>query len=161
MEKALTIDDWKRKIINATPTQLVLINYELILHYTNKAKIMLEKKNYNEFYKEINSARQFLSELMGSLDMKLDISYNLLNLFFYINKRFVSAYIKKDASFIDEAEKILIPLYKEFCKVEPTLDTDQQPAMYNTQSVYAGLTYGKNSLNELVVNPGEKRGFEV
>ena len=38
---------------------------------------------------------------------------------------------------------------------------DSAPIMQNTQTVYAGLTYGKDSLNINLSDQGTNRGFRV
>lgn len=35
------------------------------------------------------------------------------------------------------------------------------PIMENTQTVYAGLTYGKNTLTENLYDQGSNRGFRI
>ena len=60
---------------------------------------------------------------------------------------------------IENIKTIVLKLeeaYKEAAK------TDKSPAiMGNTQQVYAGLTYGRGTLNESMGNPLENRGFRV
>ena len=60
---------------------------------------------------------------------------------------------------IENIKTIVLKLeeaYKEAAK------TDNSPAiMGNTQQVYAGLTYGRGTLNESMGNPLENRGFRV
>ena len=58
----------------------------------------------------------------------------------------------------EEAESIMRKLYSSFVKVAE-LDTSE-PIMSNTQQVYAGMTYGKGSLNENLINDNN-RGFFV
>ena len=59
---------------------------------------------------------------------------------------------------IDEAEKILKRLYTSFCEVAKS-DTSG-PLMRNTQQVYAGMTYGRTTLNESYMEDSH-RGFFV
>ena len=40
-------------------------------------------------------------------------------------------------------------------------EDDSAPLMANTQTVYAGLTYGKNRLAENLTDEGSSRGFRV
>jgi flagellar protein FliS len=46
--------------------------------------------------------------------------------------------------------------------VEVAKQDTRGPVMENTQQVYAGLTYGRNALNEVLVNANESsRGFRA
>ena len=38
---------------------------------------------------------------------------------------------------------------------------ESSPVMANTQTVYAGLTYGRNNLNESLADQGSSRGFRA
>ena len=57
-----------------------------------------------------------------------------------------------------EAEKILRRLYGSF--VEVARQDTSEPLMRNTQQVYAGMTYGRASLNENYIDD-DQRGFFV
>ena len=59
---------------------------------------------------------------------------------------------------IEEAENIMRKLYSSF--VQAAALDKSEPLMSNTQQVYAGITYGKNQLNESFVN-NDYRGFFV
>ena len=60
---------------------------------------------------------------------------------------------------IEAAEKILKSLYSAFTKAAES-DTSG-PLMRNTQQVYAGMTYGKCSVNENLMDTNTQRGFFV
>ena len=54
---------------------------------------------------------------------------------------------------------IIGELQKAYKKIE---DQDQSgPVMGNSQTVYAGLTYGRNTLTENIADPAANRGFCV
>jgi flagellar protein FliS len=59
---------------------------------------------------------------------------------------------------ICEAEKILKNLYVGF--TEAAKSDTSAPLMQNVQKVYAGMTYGRSSLNENLMNDNN-RGFLV
>ena len=60
---------------------------------------------------------------------------------------------------LEEAEKIMRRLYHSFAEAAKS-DTSA-PIMSNTQQIYAGMTYGRNQLNENDMNYDNQRGFLV
>ena len=51
----------------------------------------------------------------------------------------------------------LLPSFREVAKQDTS-----EAVMKNVQQIYAGLTYGRGSLNETIgVDIGKKRGFEA
>ena len=95
---------------------------------------------------------------MASLDYRYKISYDLLSLYLYTSKQIIRAIVKQNPLTLQSAKVILKKLLTGFEGVSK-LDTSG-PMMRNTQQLYAGLTYGKGTLNETYVDPGNKsRGF--
>jgi flagellar protein FliS len=95
---------------------------------------------------------------MASLDYHYKISYDLISLYLYVNKRIITAIIKRNPISLDSAESVLNKLLVGFEGVSRA-DTSG-PMMRNTQQLYAGLTYGKGKLNETYINPDNRsRGF--
>ena len=58
-----------------------------------------------------------------------------------------------------EAKKILGRLHGSF--IEVARQDTSSPIMQNTQQVYAGMTYGRASLNENYMDLDNQRGFFV
>ena len=68
--------------------------------------------------------------------------------------------VKKDVSPLDSAMNVMNTLYIGFEGVAK--EDNSPPLMENTQQLYAGLTYGKGSLNETYIDPKEhSRGFKA
>jgi flagellar protein FliS len=63
---------------------------------------------------------------------------------------------QKDVN-LESCERVVRGLMSSFQEVAK--QDDSGPVMENTQQVYAGLTYGKGSLNEVALNTD--RGFRV
>ncbi|MDE7014993.1 MAG: flagellar protein FliS, partial [Kineothrix sp.] len=60
---------------------------------------------------------------------------------------------------LENAYKVVKGLHKAYEKLGD-MDTSG-PVMDNVQTVYAGLTYGKNNLIENLTDQGLNRGFRV
>lgn len=146
------------RVTQASRSELVVIMYDVVLADTEAARKALGRDDITGYEKELGHASRFLNELMGSLDYRYAISRDLLSLYSYVNKTMIRARINRDAKLLDISDGILGKLREAFQEVSAQ-DTSG-PVMRNTEQVYAGLTYGRGSLNEALLDPnGTKRGF--
>ena len=134
-------EDYAKKIAMASPLQLVVINFELVLDFLDDAKTDIEFDNDAEFQKNIKKAHDFLKELIYSLNMDYEISADLYDIYIYINKLFVSGIYRKDTEAIDQVCRILTVLLEGFKMIEENDSIDRM------SKIFAGLTY--NSKGEL------------
>ena len=81
-------------------------------------------------------------------------------MYIFINKQLIEAKIKNTAEVLPRVQKMLEELLSSFQEVSKQ-DTSQ-PLMQNTQKIYAGLTYGRNDVNELSLEENtQNRGFRA
>lgn len=147
------------KITQANKTQLVVILYEMFLAYVEEAENAHEKKDRNGFREGIRKARGCLNELMTSLHFEYEPAVNLLQLYLYVNRELARADIKNSTDELAHVKKVMEKLHEAY---ETISEQDASgPVMSNTQTVYAGLTYGKNTLTESLAYEGSNRGFRV
>ena len=147
------------QIANATPGQLIVITYELIIETLEEAQKQLAVKDEKKFKRTIDKAQKLLRELMESLDLSYSISLDLMGLYLYINKMIIKSYITLKEEPLEEAKKLLNTLligWKEAVASEEVAG----PVIENAQQIYAGLTYGKGSLNESIME-NANRGFKA
>lgn len=145
------------RITQANPTQLVVILYEMCLEYLKEAKETLAEGDIAAFREAVRKTRGCLTELMQSLDLEYEPAPAMFQLFLFCIRRLANSDLRKDAAMLEEIEKVIRPLCEAYRKIQ-----DQNPAgpvMGNSQTVYAGLTYGKNSLTENMGDPGSNRGM--
>ena len=132
--------------------------YDIILEDIKAAKGALQEQSKENFLHELKHARRILNELMGALDYTYPISYRLMSLYIFLNKQLVDAGREQDEKMLDDAADILGTLREGFSSIS-ALDYSG-PLMQNTQQVYAGLTYGRGTLNETCIDPSQQsRGF--
>lgn len=148
--------DFTMRITQANKSGLIVILYEMYLTYLEEA--IKAEHDRAAFREGIRKARGCINELMNSLDFHYELSYNLLQLYVYVNKEMAGADVHKDAGPLKNCRKIMTRLMEVYQEVSRT-DTSA-PVMENTQAIYAGLTYGKGELTESLVNQGS-RGFFV
>lgn len=147
------------RITNANRSELVVILYDMILTYLEDAQNYLKEDKVDLFCDEVKKAQECVRELISALDMQYEISSELARLYLYVSRTMTRSLIKADGELLDGAEMVIRGLRKSFVEVAKQ---DNSPAlMGNAQEIYAGLTYGKNSLNENLSDQGGTRGFFV
>lgn len=148
------------RVTQSNKSQLIVIMFEVIIDGMNTSKVQYDAGDIEQCQKDLKLAQRFLNELMGSLDYRYEISYELLQLYSYVNKKLASAIAKRDPNALENAVSVMEKLLIGFEEVSKEDNTS--PVMENTQQLYAGLTYGKGTLNEIFVNVNEqRRGFKA
>lgn len=147
------------KITQANKSQLVVILYEMLLAYLEEAREAYEKDDRINFREGIRKSRGCLNELMASLHFEYEPAMNLLQLYLYANRELARADIRNSTKEIEQVEKIMKKLHGAYEEISRQDSSDS--VMSNTQTVYAGLTYGKNTLTESLAYQGSERGFRA
>jgi len=156
MNKEL-VKDFQTRIVNAGRGELLIINYEMLLAQIDDAVEATHINDHEEFGKSMINAHKLLRELSSSLDFQYDISKELMSIYIYVNKKLIDASISESEADLVEASKILGVLLQGWKLTEYE---EEAPIITNGQKVYAGLTYGKNDLNEMVENE-PNRGYRA
>jgi len=157
MDKEM-IQAYTARITQASRSELVVILYEMALAEINEAKKAYEEGDLATFDKLLKKSHKYINELIVGLDYNYSISYDLLSLYLYVNKRIITAIIRRKPDTLNSAESVLKKLMVGFEEVSKT--DKSGPVMRNTHQLYAGLTYGRGKLNEIDINPNSaNRGF--
>lgn len=147
------------RITQANKTQLITILYEMALLYVEEAEEALNAEDKAAFKSAIRKIRGCMNELTSSLHLEYELAQNLLQLYLYVNRELVKASSHFEKENLEHVRMVLRELHKSYQEIE-SQDTSG-PVMGNTQTVYAGLTYGRNTLTENITDPGMNRGFCV
>ena len=147
------------RITQANKTQLITILYEMALYYVDDAKEAIAAGDRTELKNAVRRIQGCMCELMDSLHMEYELAQNLLQLYLYINREVAKAALHNDAENLEHVRPILEKLASAYRQIESQDVTG--PVMGNTQTVYAGLTYGKDTLTESAADPAANRGFCV
>jgi len=152
--------EYTARVAQANRSELVVIIYELFLLALDEAEAYFKKGELSEGVKEIRRAQGFLQELMGSLDHRYAIAEELMRLYRYVYEQLIFSALRRKMVNGDTVREVMGKLKDAFVKVAK--QDGSGPVMKNVQQVYAGLTYGKGSLNEvLVTGNGADRGYRV
>ncbi len=85
------------KVMTASPEELVLMLYDGAIRFMNQAVINIEGDNKQAAHESSIRAQAIVTELMGGLNMDIDLSANLMSLYDYLHYVMVEANINKDA----------------------------------------------------------------
>ncbi|MDA3730514.1 flagellar protein FliS [Niameybacter massiliensis] len=140
-------------IAGATDAQLICVTYELFLEAIREAlKVEGQVRKPH-----INRAREVLLVLSENLNLEVDVARNLMSLYIYIQDILINHY--KDESKLEESYKLIEVIYEGYKEIAEN-GRHQVQTMQNTQAVYAGMTYGKDDLNEMIIE-SPNRGYQV
>lgn len=138
-------------IVNATDTQLICMTYDLFVESIEDALSVegLERKT------KLVRTREILMSLSENLNLEVQIGKDLFRLYVYIQNILLNAW-QQDTK-LEEAKQLIEMIasgYKTISQEAKTVAVD------NAQSIYAGMTYGKGYLNEMIVDT-PSRGFKA
>lgn len=151
--------EYTLRITQANKTQLITILYEMVLLYIDEAEDALAADNKVDFKAAIRKIHGCMDELTASLNFEYDLALNFLQLYQYVNRELVKASSHHEKESLEHVRLVIEELHKAYKQIE---DQDTSgPVMGNTQAVYAGLTYGRNTLTENLADSGINRGFCV
>ncbi|MCR5685233.1 MAG: flagellar protein FliS [Lachnospiraceae bacterium] len=150
--------DFARRITQANRSELLLVTYDILLEEIDGAVCAHAAGDTAEYTRSVKSAERFIAELMSTLDYSYPISRELLSLYEYVQKLLIKSDITGKPFELQSASGVIAGLRKAYARLAE--DDDSAPLMENTQTVFAGLTYGKGTLNETDLDPNAvNRGF--
>ncbi len=147
------------RISQANKTGLVVILYEMFADYAKEAEEAILANDRLVIKESLGKARGCVNELMESLHLEYEVAQNLLQLYLYVYRELLKCEMDKDAVHIANTLQVMNAL-KDTYSIISSQD-DSAPVMSNAQTVIAGLTYGRNDVNESMADQGAYRGFYV
>lgn len=148
MRETITVSS----VANASKGELLCITYELLLERIKNAG----QKEGNERKIESKKAVEIIQMLVADLDFSIEISKELFRIYVYVQGLLIQS---KASEGFDEAYKLIEKLYSAFKEIAEK-EEKSKPSMQNAEVIYAGMTYGKNNLNEISLG-SNRRGFEA
>lgn len=152
--------EYTARVAQANRSELVVIIYELFLIAIDEAEEHFSKGELSEGVKYIKRAQGFLQELISSLDHQYAIAEELKRLYRYVYEQLIFSALRQKMVNGETVKEVMGKLKDAFVQIAK--EDHSGPVMENTQQVYAGLTYGKGALNEVLLTGNESsRGFRV
>lgn len=141
------------KVANASRGELLCITYEMLIEEISQAVSQQEE----EKKRHIEKAVRIIHMLAGDLDFEIPLSRELFRIYIYVQGLLVQGTTKER---LEEALSLIDNLYQGF-KEAVQQEESKVPSIKNAQSVYAGLTYGKNYQMEEMTLGQNERGFRA
>lgn len=148
-----------RRITNANKTEMIVILYEMVLTYTGDASKALDNHDMEAFHREIARAKKCVKELQNSVNFENELAMNYFEIYLFLRRELSRADVSGNKTALDNVCSIVGEMHETYEKLSQA-DTSRS-VMENAQTVYAGLTYGKNSLNESLTGQDIDRGFRA
>lgn len=148
MKETITVS----RVANASRGELLCITYELLLERIKNAG----QKEGEERKIESKKAIEIIQMLVADLDFNIEISKELFRIYVYVQGLLIQSKAREG---FDEAYKLIEKLYVAFKEIAEK-EEQSKPSIQNAEVIYAGMTYGKNNLNEISLG-SNKRGFEA
>ena len=154
------IRNYTARISQANRSELVVILFDLFRYSMERAQEAYDNDDKEEAEKYMKKAQGCLLELKGSLDFHYEISHKLVSLYRYVHEQIVLTIVRQKPVNFPSIMEVMDGLAESFEKIAQS--DNSGAVMKNSQHVYAGLTYGKDSLNEVFMNPNQaSRGFKA
>lgn len=153
-----TRKNYTRKIAEGNKSEIIVYVFEIAEIYTEDAIECYYDGDKDQFESNCKKAAKCVNHLLDALDYSFEISYPLMRIYNFILSELSVASVTRDIKKVKKVQEFLTKIKLSFVDVAKS-DTSS-PVMGNTQAVYAGLTYGKNDINESF-NSEYNRGFTV
>lgn len=148
--------NFARRLSQCNRGEMIVIIYEIYFAYETDLIQAHQDGDYEKFKNCLRRAQDTIGKLMDSLDFSYEISEQLYALYRYCRQQLAKALYQNRLTGISDAHRIMERLYQSFIKAAE--QDHSPPLMSNTQQVYAGMTYGRNDLNENFIED-HHRGF--
>ena len=143
--------EFTRRLTQCNASEMIVIQYEIFFTYLDDALEAYELGG-EPYRMAIRHADAVLVRLQDSLDFKYDLAKQLYPLYTYSRRQIALA--------LANARNVMRKLYDAFAQI--AAEDTSEPVMHNTETVYAGYTYGKHALNESAYDgSSNSRGFLV
>lgn len=96
---------YKQNSVNtASPGELTLMLYNGCLKFIKQGKLSIIQGNIEKRHESLVRAQDIMQELMVTLNMDVEISKNLLQMYDYIYRRLIDANTNNSIEILDEVE---------------------------------------------------------
>lgn len=154
------INEFTLRISQANHSELTAILSEIVISYMKDAELAYANRDVVEYSRNIELSKKSITELIDCVNPINKTAIDLIAIMRFVFRKLVSSGVKKSPDELDRCIGIMENLNKAFVHLAE-IDNDG-PVMKNTHQVYAGLTYGKGTLNESInANDYANRGFKA
>ncbi len=151
--------EFTRKISQANTAEMIVILYDITLVYVTDALLFMEKNDMANAKIQTDFAKRCIEEMIHNLHFEYELAKNLHQIYLSMKKSLREAIMDNNKEQLISVKNNLQKLREAYAQI--VSQDDSAPVMSHTQTVVAGLTYGRHSLNENLSDIGSDRGFRV
>ncbi|MCL2604891.1 MAG: flagellar protein FliS [Defluviitaleaceae bacterium] len=141
-------NEYRLRIANANPAQLVVINFEMVIVFLDDG--------------QIEKAKDALEQLVRSLNFEISLAHDFYEIYKYINELLITAQFSKDevivTQSVSEVRELMGTLLDGWRNVEKQV-ADLPPVAGESPKIYAGLTYSRDGQVDEYVDEGNNKGY--
>ena len=149
--------EYTLKITQANKTQMITILYEMVIDYISDSETAMTMGQKDIADRNLQYAQNVIDELIRSVNLKMELGRMLHKIYIFSKTELTAASVHNSVNRLSRVKQNFQALHAAYKEIE-SQDTSA-PTMGNIQTVYAGMTYGKHSLNEDVMASSFNRGF--
>ena len=151
--------EFTRKISQANTAEMIVILYDIALVYVNDAILFMDAKDMVNARIQADFAKKCIEEMIHNLHFEYEIAKNLHQIYLSMKKSIREGIMDEKKEQLISVKNNLQTLREAYAQI--VSQDDSAPVMSHAQTVVAGLTYGRHSLNENLSDVGSDRGFRV
>jgi flagellar protein FliS len=145
------------KIASSNGCGLISILYDIYKEYEKEALDHFSAGQVDEAVDALKKCAEVVNHLQKDLNFHYKVSSDLYALYDYVQRNVSKSIYKANSEGLLEAKRIMDELGNAFDQLAKK--DLSQPLMQNTQYVRAGVTYGREALNESLMGNQNSRGF--
>lgn len=152
--------EFTRRVSQENHSGLILVLCDIFHTYRNDAMTAYEAGNETAYLQNIELARRTMQELIDCFSKEDALGRNVIAILRFVYGKLVRSEVRRQPDELDRCVQMVDNLRVGFAHLH---ELDNEGAvMQNVHQVYAGLTYGKGTLNESVQGVNyESRGYQI
>lgn len=150
---------YTKRITAGNPTEIIVTMFDMLLGDLDEAETLIsaDEKDIEKITLDLRHAEAVIIHLKSALDFKYEIAAKLFSLYDYSQREIAKAIYSMDKIHIENARNVMSSLADAFREIK---DFDKRPPMtQNAEQTVAGMTYGRNGIDEVTQNYDKNRGF--
>ncbi len=154
------IQEFTRRITQENHSGLILVLCDMEQVYLEDALHAYEQGEQSVYLKNAEMAKQCMHELITCFSSEDKLGRQVITILRFLYGKLARSVVRKEPDELDRCAGMIDNLRVGFEHLH-TLDKEG-PVMQNTHQVYAGLTYGKGTLQESIQGVNyESRGYQI
>lgn len=148
-----------KRITAGNPTEIIITMFDMLLFDFDEAEALISanERDIEKITLDLRHAEAVIIHLKSALDFKYEIAGKLFSLYDYSQREVTKTIYSLDKAHIENARNVMSSLADAFREIR---DYDKRPPMTeNAENLVAGMTYGRNGIDEVTENYDKNRGF--